>query len=118
MGHSDQVAHMSILERYIRVRLKALNGISIQAHRIHSLTLSWLKSRWRSLKAGPAGVPVGHVFKPAASLGSWRGSAAGSSGSPPQVFQEPGTPAEGHICSKASVCLCMDPGETPVQSAS
>lgn len=43
------------------------------------------------------------LLMPASSLGSWRASATGSSGSPPQVFQEPGTPEEDQRCSRPGV---------------
>lgn len=36
-------------------------------------------------------------------LHAWRGSEAGSSGSPPQVFRAPVTPAEGPRCSTPGV---------------
>lgn len=54
-------------------------------------------------KTGVAGVAVGFLLMPAAFLGSWRGYATGSSENLPQVFQEPGTPAEDQICSRPDV---------------
>lgn len=45
----------------------------------------------------------GFLLMPAASLGSWRVSATGSSGSPPQIVQEQGTPEEDRRCSRPDV---------------
>lgn len=48
-------------------------------------------------------VAVGFTLMPAASRGSWTESATGSSGSPPQVTRESGTPEEDRRCSRPGV---------------
>lgn len=44
------------------------------------------------------------LFMSGSSQEFWSDSAAGSSGNPPQMFQEPGPPAAGQVCSKLGVC--------------